>query len=1378
VVRQKSPLAAAWPIILALAWLCAASRTNAQVNVTTYHNDNSRTGANLSETALTPANVNVNAFGKLFSQPVDSYIVAQPLFLSGVAIPNKGTHNVVYVATENDSVYAFDSDSNSGANASPLWKANLLPVGAALVSSADVGNGDFGLLLGIVGTPVIDAGTGTLYAVAKYKASGGFFQSLHALDVHTGAEKPGSPVVLQGSVPGTGDGSVNGTVTFNPLRQMQRPALLLNNGILYIAFSSHGDIVGAPDANHFYPEGYHGWVFAYNASTLQQIALFNTTPNARTDPSGYPLAGGGIWMAGGGPAADAQGNVYFMTGNGSFSASAGGKDYGDSFVKLNGANLGVLDYFTPFDQDNLNRTDSDLGSGGVLLLPDQPGPYPHLLVGCGKEGRIYLLNRDNGGMGGYHSGDNVVQSISHAIAGVWGMPAFFNNTLYYGGVGDAVKAFSLLTTPTANLNFANGFSGSAGLTYNGSAYQTGSRIVLNDSVNQAGSAFANDTVNVSQFQAAFHFQISNGTGDGITFCLAGGGPNALGSAGGNLGYTGVANSVCVKFDTVNNAGEGTNSTGIYTNGVTPYVPAVNLTGTGINLQSGHIFAVTMNYNGTTLAVTIQDTATNATATQSYPINIPSVVGNAFGYAGFTGGTGGSAANQEILDWTYTAPAIPAVHIDNTPVSQSATTYLYPGTTPSISANGSAADPASTGIVWTLESALSGQAVLHAYAATDLSHELYNSAASPGRDDAGGYVKFTTPTIANGKVYVGTQAQVTVYGNGQFVNTPVITPPGGNFYPSVTVTITEDTPGAEIHVTTDGSAPTQSSPLYAAPFTLTQSATVQARAYKIGSTSSAPVQAFFLIDQGPGDGDGLQATYFHNMDFSGTTYSEVDPTINFNWAGGSPAPGIGGQYWAARWVGKVQPRSTGAYTFTAVVDDGARLWVNNQQIINAWLYQSAPTAFSGSIALTAGQLYDIQLEYFQGGGGSSLKLYWAAPGQAYQIVPQSQLYSGQTPTAATPQFLPDSGTFFPSVTVALTESTYNAEVHYTLDGTEPMQSSPLYAAPLALNATTTVKAKAFKTGYNPSATGVAVYTYNPNIASPIYAINSGGPAIPPFSADMLFNDGAGHTRVGAVDTGQVPHPAPMEVYQSERLGNFNYTLPGLVPGQAYTVRLHFAENVMTDVNERLFNVAINGQQVLSNFDVFAEAGGQFKAIVREFIATADSTGSIVITFSTVVFNAKVSAIEVFLAPGAVSGKITLEGCVNSAQPLTFAFRPTGGGAALTFTQTLATDGSFSLSGIPIGTYNLAVKGSRWLQKVVKNISVSANGASGVNVTLPAGDINNDNKVDILDLSLLADAYNATPASPKWNANADLNGDGKVNIVDLGLLANNFGKSGDP
>src|SRR5262249_55014959 len=159
------------------------------------------------------------------------------------------------------------------------------------------------------------------------------------------------------------------------------------------------------------------------------------------------------------------------------------------------------------------------------------------------------------------------------------------------------------------------------------------------------------------------------------------------------------------------------------------------------------------------------------------------------------------------------------------------------------------------------------------------------------------------------------------------------------------------------------------------------------------------------------------------------------------------------------------------------------------------------------------------------------------GQAYQIVPQSQLYSGQTSTAATPQFLPDSGTFFPSVTVALTESTYNAEVHYTLDGTEPTQSSPLYAAPLALNATTTVRAKAFKTGYNPSATGVAVYIDNPNIASPIYAINSGGPALPPFVADTLFNGGAGHTRVGAVDTGQVTHPAPMEVYQSERLGNF-------------------------------------------------------------------------------------------------------------------------------------------------------------------------------------------------------------------------------------------------
>src|SRR5581483_10429912 len=320
--------------LVLLAGLSAPLR--AQVNVLTYHNDNARTGQNLHETILTPGNVNKDSFGLLFTYPVDGYVYAQPLYLSNVSIPGKGTHNVVYVATEHDSVYAFDADDNTGPNAAPLWRVSLIPSGGSTVTSDDVGTADVVPEIGITGTPVIDGKTGTLYVVAKTKENGSFVQRLHALDVQTGAEKFGGPVVIQGSTQGTGDGSSGGVLPFSPWRQHQRAALLLLNGIVYIAWAAHGD------------NGvYHGWIMGYDAATLQQKYVYCASPNAKTDPSGYPLAGGGIWQAGAGPAADAGGNIYFMTGNGTFSANLnGGRDYGDSFVKVGFNFRGLLARWT------------------------------------------------------------------------------------------------------------------------------------------------------------------------------------------------------------------------------------------------------------------------------------------------------------------------------------------------------------------------------------------------------------------------------------------------------------------------------------------------------------------------------------------------------------------------------------------------------------------------------------------------------------------------------------------------------------------------------------------------------------------------------------------------------------------------------------------------------------------------------------------------------------------------------------------------------------------------------------------------------------------------------------------------------------------------
>ncbi len=391
----------------------------------TYKYDNARTGQNVNEGVLTPANVNKTQFGKKFSFSVDGYIYGQPLYVPGVPIAGQGTHNVVYVATEHASVYAFDADGHTTA---PLWQVNFTnpAAGITTVPTGDVGSTIFPEI-GITSTPVIDPNTGTIYVEAFTKENGAYFQRLHALDITSGTEKFGGPVTISGSVPGTGVGNDGaGNVPFQAKIELQRSALLLVNGTIYIAFASHGD--NGP---------YHGWVFAYDAASLNQVGIWNDTPNGQD---------GGIWQGGGGLAADSAGAIYGLSGNGT---AEGGPDYGDSFFKLmlGAGGLSVADFFTPFNQQLLSSHDVDLGSGGPLLLPDQPGAHPHLLTSAGKEGKIYLIDRDN--MGHYStSGDNVVQEIAHALGSSdsdnsFCVPSYWQNRVYYVGVADFAKAYTL-----------------------------------------------------------------------------------------------------------------------------------------------------------------------------------------------------------------------------------------------------------------------------------------------------------------------------------------------------------------------------------------------------------------------------------------------------------------------------------------------------------------------------------------------------------------------------------------------------------------------------------------------------------------------------------------------------------------------------------------------------------------------------------------------------------------------------------------------------------------------------------------------------------------------------------------------------------------------
>ncbi len=495
-------------------------------DVLTYHNDNARTGQNLAETALTPSRVNSASFGKVAFLAVDGKVDAQPLLVSGLDLVSQGRHDVLYVVTEHDSVYAFDAGSGA-----VLWKVSLL--GAGETTSDDHGCSQITPEIGITSTPVIDRAHNRIYIVAMSKdGAGNYFQRLHALNLTSGAEMLDGPVVIRASFPGAGDESSGGTLHFMPGQHAERAGLLLQNGVIYTTWTSHCDI-----------RPYTGWVIAYNASTLAQSSVLNLTPNGSE---------GSIWMSGTAPASDGAGNIYFLDANGTFDTTLNASgfpskgDYGNAFLKLSAANgLSVSDFFATFDTVAQSNMDGDLGSGGALVLPDltdSGGRVRHVAVGAGKDAKIYVVDRDH--MGKFNPGaNNVYQELKNILGGpVFSMPAYFNNTVYYGAVGDSLKALP----------------------------------------------------------------------------------------------------------------------------------------------------------------------------------------------------------------------IAAAKLASNPSSQSGNTFPYPGATPSLSANGS-----SNGIVWAVENG--STAVLHAYDAGNLSHELYNSRQAGARDQFGAGNKFITPTIANGRVFVGTTNGVAVFG---------------------------------------------------------------------------------------------------------------------------------------------------------------------------------------------------------------------------------------------------------------------------------------------------------------------------------------------------------------------------------------------------------------------------------------------------------------------------------------------------------------------------------------------------------------------------------------------------------------------------------------
>ncbi len=744
----------------------------ALVALTTYHNDNSRAGANTNETLLTLANVNSNNFGRLFGYPVDGYVYAAPLVATNVLIPGRGVHNLLIVATEHDTVYAFDADNYVS---TPYWTTSFInpAAGITAVPGGDA-QGNVVPEVGITATPVIDPVTATIYVEARTKEiiSGvtSFPHRLHALDLTTGMERTNfnSPVTLAvTNYPGTGTPGYNDTdgaghVLWNPLREHCRPALLLANGMIYLAFASPGDI-----------SPYYGWVFAYDAQTLAQKGVYNATPNAGL---------GGVWQTGNGPAADTNGNIYFITGNGNFDGTT---NFGDSYLKLSTTNgLKLADYFAPYNQASLNSADLDVGSAGLLLLPDSAGnaTHRHLILGGSKANTLFLLDRDN--LGHYNSAadSQIVQSLPNAVGGMWSSPAYWNGYFYVIGNGDVIKCF---------------------------------------------------------------------------------------------------------------------------------------------------------------------TVTNAS-------------------------------------------------MSTTPVARGTAAFGYPGATPSISANGNY-----NAIVWAVQSdayGSGGPAVLHAYNATNVAQELYNSSQILARDNPGVAVEFTLPSIVNGKVYVGTEYAVSVFGNGLFIATPTISPNGGVFTNSVTVTLADATAGTTIYYTLDGSAPTTNSLIYQAPFVVTNSLAVHAIAVKPGAVDSGAVSAGFVNSATLGNGAGLLGKYYGGQlkTFNDPpTVVRVDPSINFDWGSAGPDPSVGLTGYSVRWTGAVQPQFSETFTFSATADDGVRVWLNGQKIIDGWVDQ-APTTYTAAVPLVAQQRYNIQVDYYQNGGGAVAKLAWSSPSSPLAIIPQTQFYPVSNP----------------------------------------------------------------------------------------------------------------------------------------------------------------------------------------------------------------------------------------------------------------------------------------------------------------------------------------------------------------------------------------------
>ena len=761
--------------------------------VTTWRNDLGRTGQNLQETQLTPANVGTATFGKFYSYPVDGYVFAEPLYVPGLNIAG-GIHNVVFVATEHDMVYALDADHNR-----LLWKVSVIDTahgaasGATTVPSADVGNSDISPEIGITSTPVIDTVTNAIYVVAKSKESGTHLWRLHALDLATGQEKANSPVVISGSVPGAGSGSVSGVIPFQSLIQSNRESLLLLNGQVYFGYASYGD------------HGlYHGWLFAYDASTLRRTGIYNSTPGGRE---------GGVWESGAGLAADTvigSGRIFLATGNGTFDAKApftNNQDYGESVIALtvnNGA-MEVTDAWTPFDLTTLNSGDLDQGSGGVLVLPDQPGSHIHELIQGGKNGRLELLDRDNLGGHDTTSNSNAVQEISGQNGKLWSTPAYWNGNVYVGGTGVHMKQYRLSngllsTSPVASSTPSFSFPGPSPVVSSNGTTNGIMWAIRADAFQSKGPAvlYAFDATNIAtQLYGTDQNSARDFAGPAVKFTvpLVVDGKVFVGAQGEVDVYGLLANA------------PPTAATPVFSPAPGQYAAAQSVTLT--DATSGATIYYTTNGSSPT------------TSSPRYVGPIPVSTSLTIRAIAVAPGLEDSALSRA----TYTI----------------ATTTAAPGFSPAPGAYASAQNV-------TLSDATSGATI---YYTED------GSTPTTGSTRYVGPIPISTSTtikaIATSTGRSNSAVSIATYTIGSVpppAASPTFSPAPGTYASAQNVTLTDTTSGAAIYYTRDGSPPTTASTRYVGPIAVSTSTTIKALAAAPGFSNSAVSSGSYTIGTGP------------------------------------------------------------------------------------------------------------------------------------------------------------------------------------------------------------------------------------------------------------------------------------------------------------------------------------------------------------------------------------------------------------------------------------------------------------------------------------------------------------------------------------------------